>query len=139
MTERAWAVEPEGFHPNSSSPPFLLNSGWKCSKCDMRENLWLNMTDGAILCGRRYFDGSGGNNHAVEHYRETGYPLAVKLGTITPDGAGKKKGAAGRGRNPHAGWLWALMRRIREDFQVPGWRCLCYDLESLAYHEPFPL
>ncbi|KAM9390062.1 ubiquitin carboxyl-terminal hydrolase 5 isoform 5-T5 [Phaethornis superciliosus] len=61
--------------------------GWKCSKCDMKENLWLNMTDGAILCGRRYFDGSGGNNHAVEHYRETGYPLAVKLGTITPDGA----------------------------------------------------
>lgn len=56
----------------------------------MRENLWMNMTDGAILCGRRYFDGSGGNNHAVEHYRETGYPLAVKLGTITPDGAGKR-------------------------------------------------
>lgn len=73
--------------------PFLLFvspwvSGWKCSKCDMRENLWLNLTDGSILCGRRYFDGSGGNNHAVEHYRETGYPLAVKLGTITPDGAG---------------------------------------------------
>ena len=63
-------------------------SGWKCSKCDMRENLWLNLTDGSILCGRRYFDGSGGNNHAVEHFRETGYPLAVKLGTITPDGAG---------------------------------------------------
>lgn len=54
----------------------------------MRENLWLNLTDGSILCGRRYFDGSGGNNHAVEHFRETGYPLAVKLGTITPDGAG---------------------------------------------------
>lgn len=54
----------------------------------MRENLWLNLTDGSILCGRRYFDGSGGNNHAVEHYRETNYPLAVKLGTITPDGAG---------------------------------------------------
>lgn len=54
----------------------------------MRENLWLNLTDGSILCGRRYFDGSGGNNHAVEHYREMGYPLAVKLGTITPDGAG---------------------------------------------------
>ena len=28
-------------------------SGWKCSKCDMRENLWLNLTDGSILCGRR--------------------------------------------------------------------------------------
>lgn len=71
---------------SSFSSPWV--SGWKCCKCDMRENLWLNLTDGSILCGRRYFDGSGGNNHAVEHYRETGYPLAVKLGTITPDGAG---------------------------------------------------
>lgn len=92
--ERAWEVEPNGFYPNSAFPLFLVNSGWKCSKCDMRENLWLNMTDGAILCGRRYFDGSGGNNHAVEHYRETGYPLAVKLGTITPDGAGEKGGSS---------------------------------------------
>ena len=64
-------------------------SGWKCEKCDLRENLWLNLTDGAILCGRRNFDGSGGNNHAVEHYQVTSYPLAVKLGTITPDGAGE--------------------------------------------------
>ena len=31
--------------------------------------------------------GSGGNNHAVDYYDETKYPLAVKLGTITPDGA----------------------------------------------------
>jgi len=63
-------------------------SGWKCENCDLSENLWLNLTDGAILCGRRNYDGSGGNNHAVEHYQTTGYPLAVKLGTITPDGAG---------------------------------------------------
>ncbi|KFP30031.1 Ubiquitin carboxyl-terminal hydrolase 13, partial [Colius striatus] len=62
-------------------------SGWKCSKCDLRENLWLNLTDGSVLCGRWFFDGSGGNGHALEHYKETGYPLAVKLGTITPDGA----------------------------------------------------
>ncbi|XP_068753403.1 ubiquitin carboxyl-terminal hydrolase 5-like isoform X1 [Montipora capricornis] len=61
--------------------------GWKCTKCDMKENLWLNLTDGTILCGRRYFDGSGGNNHAIDYYKETNYPLAVKLGTITPDGA----------------------------------------------------
>ena len=32
--------------------------------------------------------GTGGNNHAVDYYKETHYPLAVKLGTITPDGAG---------------------------------------------------
>lgn len=60
---------------------------WKCEMCDKTDNLWLNLTDGTILCGRRFFDGSGGNNHALEHYKETGYPLAVKLGTITPDGA----------------------------------------------------
>ncbi|NXC95311.1 UBP13 hydrolase, partial [Certhia familiaris] len=62
-------------------------SGWKCSRCDLRENLWLNLTDGSVLCGKWFFDGSGGNGHAMEHYKETGYPLAVKLGTITPDGA----------------------------------------------------
>lgn len=62
-------------------------SGWRCEVCDLQENIWMNLTDGKVLCGRRYFDGSGGNNHALHHFKETGYPLAVKLGTITPDGA----------------------------------------------------
>ncbi|KAI5620450.1 ubiquitin carboxyl-terminal hydrolase 5 isoform X1, partial [Silurus asotus] len=62
-------------------------SGWKCEVCELQENLWMNLTDGKVMCGRRYFDGSGGNNHALQHFQETGYPLAVKLGTITPDGA----------------------------------------------------
>ena len=44
----------------------------------------MNLTCGTILCGRKYFDGTGGNNHAVEYYDQTKYPLAVKLGTITP-------------------------------------------------------
>lgn len=60
-------------------------SGWKCAKCEKKDNLWLNLTDGMILCGRKNWDGSGGNNHAIDHYRETRYPLAVKLGTITAD------------------------------------------------------
>ncbi|XP_064384127.1 ubiquitin carboxyl-terminal hydrolase 5-like [Halichondria panicea] len=64
----------------------VLPSGWKCSMCDLTSNLWMNLTDGTILCGRKYFDGSGGNNHAVDYYADTRYPLAVKLGTITPDG-----------------------------------------------------
>ncbi|KAF6734027.1 Ubiquitin carboxyl-terminal hydrolase 5 [Oryzias melastigma] len=62
-------------------------TGWRCEVCDLQENIWMNLTDGKVLCGRRYFDGSGGNNHALLHFQETGYPLAVKLGTITPDGA----------------------------------------------------
>ena len=60
--------------------------GWKCQRCPLTTNLWMNLTDGAIHCGRRFFDGSGGNNHAVDHYQATQYPLAVKLGTITADG-----------------------------------------------------
>ncbi|KCV72971.1 hypothetical protein H696_00524 [Fonticula alba] len=58
-------------------------TGWKCSKCDLTENLWMNLTDGAILCGRRNWDGTGGNGHALEHFEATRYPLCVKLGTIS--------------------------------------------------------
>lgn len=63
-------------------------SGWKCDMCDLKDNLWLNLTDGSILCGRKFWDGTGGNNHAVEHYEQCKHPLAVKLGTITPEGGG---------------------------------------------------
>ena len=56
--------------------------------CDKVDNLWLNLTDGSILCGRKFWDGSGGNNHAVDHYEQAKHPLAVKLGTITPEGGG---------------------------------------------------
>jgi ubiquitin carboxyl-terminal hydrolase 5/13 len=63
-------------------------TGWQCERCDLTTNLWLNLTDGSILCGRKFFDGSGGNNHAVEYYAQSGYPLAVKLGTITAEGKG---------------------------------------------------
>lgn len=39
----------------------------KCNDCDLRTNLWMNMHDGHLGCGRKYFDGSGANNHAVDH------------------------------------------------------------------------
>jgi len=70
------------------NPPKIPPKGWKCQFCDLTNNLWLNLTDGVIACGRRFFDGSGGNNHAVDHYKNGGGggPLAVKLGTITRDG-----------------------------------------------------
>jgi len=60
----------------------VLPHGWQCSKCDKTDNLWLNLSDGTVLCGRKFFDGTGGNNHALEHFSNTGFPLAVKLGTI---------------------------------------------------------
>lgn len=51
--------------------------GWKCEQCDLTQNLWLNLTDGSVLCGRKFYDGSGGNDHAVEHYRATGNRLCL--------------------------------------------------------------
>jgi len=37
-------------------------------------------------CGRKNYDGSGGNNHGVEHFNKTGHCVNVKIGTITPEG-----------------------------------------------------
>uniref|UniRef100_A0A7R9Y9N6 Ubiquitin carboxyl-terminal hydrolase n=1 Tax=Pinguiococcus pyrenoidosus TaxID=172671 RepID=A0A7R9Y9N6_9STRA len=64
-------------------------STWKCEDSGMTENLWLNLSTGYIGSGRRNWDGSGGTNGALKHFEATGqkYPLVVKLGTITPDGA----------------------------------------------------
>lgn len=57
-----------------------------CANCDLKENLWLCLTCGNLGCGRRQYDGSGGNNHALEHFEATGHGVSCKLGTITPEG-----------------------------------------------------
>jgi len=36
-----------------------------CKSCDLSTNLWLCLTCGALGCGRKQPDGSGGNGHAV--------------------------------------------------------------------------
>lgn len=58
----------------------------KCHDCDKDKNLWLCLTCGYVGCGRRNYDGSGGNNHALDHAHTTHHPVVVKLGTISPDG-----------------------------------------------------
>lgn len=62
---------------------------WKDEETGATENLWLNLSTGYIGGGRKNWDGSGGSGSALRYYEETGkkYPLAVKLGTITPHGA----------------------------------------------------
>jgi ubiquitin carboxyl-terminal hydrolase 5/13 len=61
------------------NPPKIPPKDWICSMCSLNTNLWMNLTDGTISCGRKFFDGSGGNNHAIEHYNQTKYPLVSKL------------------------------------------------------------
>jgi len=41
------------------------------------------LTCGNAGCGRKNWDGTGGNNHAINHFEQTGHPVVVKLGTIT--------------------------------------------------------
>lgn len=57
-----------------------------CQKCDLRQNLWLCMTCGSLGCGRKQWDGSGGNEHGIEHFKEKNHPVVCKIGTITPEG-----------------------------------------------------
>ena len=64
----------------------------RCEKTgETSDNLWLNLSDGFIGGGRKNWDGSGGTNGAIDHYKEMlalgkNFPLAVKLGTITSSG-----------------------------------------------------
>jgi len=57
-----------------------------CDDCNLSSNLWLCLTCGNLGCGRKNYDGTGGNNHAIAHFQSTKHPLVVKTGTITPEG-----------------------------------------------------
>jgi ubiquitin carboxyl-terminal hydrolase 5/13 len=54
-----------------------------CADCLLSTNLWLCLVCGNTGCGRKNWDGTGGNGHAVSHYEKSHHPLVVKLGTIT--------------------------------------------------------
>ncbi|KAI1812594.1 ubiquitin carboxyl-terminal hydrolase 14 [Poronia punctata] len=58
-----------------------------CSKCDLKENLWLCLECGNLGCGRAQFGGVGGNSHGLAHATESQHGVAVKLGSITPEGS----------------------------------------------------
>ena len=77
-------IQEPAARPVSSDP-----KSWRCENCGAKTNLWLNLSSGYIGCGRRNFDGSGGCGASLTHFKYKGciYPLAVKLGTITPKGA----------------------------------------------------
>ncbi|KAL6305707.1 ubiquitin carboxyl-terminal hydrolase 14 [Sparassis latifolia] len=69
-----------------STEPIPASGLAHCSKCDLKENLWLCLTCGSLGCGRQQYGGLGGNGHGLQHYEETQHPVSVKLGTITPEG-----------------------------------------------------
>ncbi len=60
----------------------FLDESKCCTQCNLESNLWMCLTCGALGCGRKQFDGSGGNGHALDHFKSSGHPVAIKLGTI---------------------------------------------------------
>jgi len=68
---------------------------WECEITGAKHNLWLNLSDGFIGDGRPQplgWEADGkirSSGTALQHYHDTGglYPLVVKLGTVTPNGA----------------------------------------------------
>lgn len=70
---------------NPSHPAPQVSS--TCHACELSSNLWFCLECGSLGCGRAQFGGTGGNGHALQHYRETGHSVNVKLGTITAEGS----------------------------------------------------
>lgn len=54
--------------------------------CELTNNLWLCLICGSLGCGRQQFGGGGGNGHGVLHTETSGHAVAVKMGTIEPEG-----------------------------------------------------
>jgi ubiquitin carboxyl-terminal hydrolase 5/13 len=57
-----------------------------CSMCDLKSNLWLCLQCGNLGCGRSQFGAVEGNSHGLAHSNATQHSVAVKLGSITPEG-----------------------------------------------------
>ena len=58
----------------------------RCELCGLKENLWICLHCGNIGCGRQQFGSTlPGNSHALEHFSNTGHPVAVKLGSLSSD------------------------------------------------------
>ncbi|KAH3761462.1 ubiquitin carboxyl-terminal hydrolase 5 [Pelomyxa schiedti] len=92
---KAWVaddqVQPSKFAanlPQLNNGVVVPPTGWRCQHpgCTFTSNLWLNLSDGGIHCGRSNNLGLG-NGHAADHYSSTHYPLAVKIGTLTAESA----------------------------------------------------
>lgn len=68
--------------------PKTIESGdlGHCSKCDLKENLWLCLECGNLGCGRKQMGGVEGNSHGLAHALDSSHGVAVKLGSITPEG-----------------------------------------------------
>ena len=86
--EQSRKIDSQGTSKIGLSIPVLtdiLDLG-HCSMCDLKQNLWLCLQCGNLGCGRAQFGGVGGNGHGLKHTELASHAVAVKLGSITPEG-----------------------------------------------------
>ncbi|KJE92496.1 ubiquitin carboxyl-terminal hydrolase ubp14 [Capsaspora owczarzaki ATCC 30864] len=89
---KAWELEIEACQHTrqldqlARDAPLAGKSLATCNECSINSNLWLCLACGHLGCGRRNYDGTGGNNHAVDHFASTKHGVVCKMGTITAEG-----------------------------------------------------
>ncbi|CZT14461.1 related to ubiquitin thiolesterase [Ramularia collo-cygni] len=88
---KAWELELSAcdhvlFLPQETGRTIASGELGQCSGCDLKENLWLCLTCGALGCGRQQMGGAPGNSHARQHGEASQHHIAVKLGSITAEG-----------------------------------------------------
>jgi len=73
---------------NELNKPSSNPDDWKCMNCGNKGNLWFNLSDAYIGCGRPQEGFETACGSALKHYQNTfeQYPLVIKLGTITSQG-----------------------------------------------------
>lgn len=82
-------IEPCSHSLSLEQQDSLLQRNWshiQCAKCDQDKNLWVCLTCSHIGCGRAQYGGIAGNSHGLTHFEESGHPISVKFGSITPSG-----------------------------------------------------
>ena len=88
-----------------------------CSSCQLSTNLWLCLTCGNTGCGRKNWDGTGGNNHAISHFEQTGHPVVVKLGTITAEGSASL-------------YCYSCNNEVRDEFLTEHLTCIGIEIKN---------
>merc|ERR1712060_932263 len=81
-----YPLQPITIDPETGLPNYPDLTKCCINGCPKTENHWLNLGTGFVGCGRKYYDGTGGNNHGIEHFQKEGDAIArysIKIGTIS--------------------------------------------------------
>lgn len=66
----------------------------RCEDCELTQNLWLCLECGTFHCGRKQWNVAEvpGNGHAIDHFKQTGHCLVVKVASLQEVGSAARNG-----------------------------------------------